>query len=87
MLCETLIAKKKFCKNFITIHKEKSLKSVEVMEEGGTASNVARAIVAVLDWNSSPDTRKAAVSFLESVLPLSVFLLCYTQLLFQFNNL
>ncbi|RVX18850.1 Protein HASTY 1 [Vitis vinifera] len=38
------------------------------MEENSTASNVARAIVAALDWSSSPDARKAAVSYLESVL-------------------
>ncbi|KAB5529387.1 hypothetical protein DKX38_019468 [Salix brachista] len=30
------------------------------------ANNVARAIVAALDWNSTPDARKAAVSFLGS---------------------
>ncbi|XP_010550956.1 PREDICTED: protein HASTY 1 [Tarenaya hassleriana] len=32
-----------------------------------TASNVARAILAVLDYNSTPDARKAAVAFLESI--------------------
>lgn len=37
------------------------------MEEHGAASNVARAIVAALDWNSSPDDRKAAYAYLESV--------------------
>ncbi|XP_024952008.2 protein HASTY 1 isoform X3 [Citrus sinensis] len=31
------------------------------------ASNVARAIAAALDWNSAPEARKAAVSYLESV--------------------
>lgn len=39
------------------------------------ANNVARAIVAALDWNSTPDARKAAVSFLDSVLSLSLSLL------------
>jgi exportin-5 len=39
-----------------------------------TANNVARAIAAALDWTSSPDARKAAVSFLESVPSLSLSL-------------
>ena len=38
------------------------------MEENSNANNVARAIVAALDWSSSPDARKAAVSYLESVI-------------------
>ncbi|KAK6804860.1 hypothetical protein RDI58_002644 [Solanum bulbocastanum] len=37
------------------------------MEEHGVSSNVARAIVAALDWNSSPDDRKAAYAYLESI--------------------
>ncbi|KAL3573583.1 hypothetical protein D5086_024196 [Populus alba] len=41
------------------------------MEESNSnnhiANNVARAIVAALDWNSTPNARKAAVSFLESI--------------------
>ncbi|CAN4108653.1 unnamed protein product [Withania somnifera] len=37
------------------------------MEENGVASNVARAIVAALDWNSSPDDRKTAYAYLESI--------------------
>ncbi|KAA8545010.1 hypothetical protein F0562_019773 [Nyssa sinensis] len=37
------------------------------MDDGGIANNVARAIVAALDWSSSPDARRAAVSYLESV--------------------
>ncbi|XP_010424389.1 PREDICTED: protein HASTY 1-like [Camelina sativa] len=32
-----------------------------------TASNVAQAILATLDYNSTPDARKAAVAFLESI--------------------
>lgn len=36
------------------------------------ASNVARAIAAALDWNSAPEARKAAVSYLESVLIFSL---------------
>ena len=36
-------------------------------ESNNTARNVAQAIVAVLEWNCPPDTRKAAVSYLESV--------------------
>lgn len=35
-----------------------------------TASNVARAILAVLDYSSTSDTRKSAVEFLESVIVL-----------------
>lgn len=42
------------------------------------ASNVARAIAAALDWNSAPEARKAAVSYLESVLIFFFFYgLCY----------
>ncbi|XP_054802202.1 protein HASTY 1 isoform X2 [Prosopis cineraria] len=39
------------------------------MEDTNTvsANNVARAIATALDWNSTPDSRKAAVSFLESI--------------------
>lgn len=36
-------------------------------ESSAAASNVARAIAAALDWSSSPESRKAAVSYLESV--------------------
>lgn len=38
-----------------------------------TASNVARAILAVLDYSSTSDTRKSAVEFLESVIVFSEF--------------
>ncbi|CAN0897581.1 Protein HASTY 1, partial [Linum grandiflorum] len=48
------------------------------MEE---ANNVARAIVAALDWNSSPDARKAAVSYLDSVKAGDVRALANTSLL------
>ncbi|KAF3651221.1 Protein HASTY 1 [Capsicum annuum] len=37
------------------------------MEEHGVASNVARAIMAALDWKSSPDDRKAAYAYLDSI--------------------
>ncbi|XP_065852702.1 protein HASTY 1 [Euphorbia lathyris] len=37
------------------------------MEDTNMANNVARAIVAALDWNSTPDARKAAVNFLETI--------------------
>ncbi|XP_028770748.1 protein HASTY 1 [Neltuma alba] len=39
------------------------------MEDTNTmsANNVARAIATALDWSSTPDARKAAVSFLESI--------------------
>ncbi|KAG9457578.1 hypothetical protein H6P81_002086 [Aristolochia fimbriata] len=36
-------------------------------ESSNLAGNVARAITAALDWSSPPDTRKAAVAYLESV--------------------
>ena len=37
-----------------------------------SATNVARAIVATLDWASTPDARSAAFSYLESVHSLSL---------------
>ncbi|CAH9101624.1 unnamed protein product [Cuscuta epithymum] len=37
------------------------------MEESRIASNVAAAIVAALDWSSSPDARKAAHEYIEAV--------------------
>ncbi|KAF8017915.1 hypothetical protein BT93_H2969 [Corymbia citriodora subsp. variegata] len=36
-------------------------------DANAVAGNLARAIVAALDWNSTPDARRAAVSFLESI--------------------
>jgi len=39
-------------------------------ETSNIANDVGRAIAAALDWSSSPDTRRAAVAFLESVLSL-----------------
>ncbi|XP_058076875.1 protein HASTY 1 [Magnolia sinica] len=36
-------------------------------ENNSTANNVASAITAALDWNTSPEARKAAISYLESV--------------------
>ena len=39
-----------------------------------SATNVARAIVATLDWASTPDARSAAFSYLESVHTLSLSL-------------
>jgi hypothetical protein len=49
-----------------------------------TANNVARAIAAALDWTSSPDARKAAVSFLESVPSLSLSLSLCVLYVYQF---
>ncbi|KAF9670035.1 hypothetical protein SADUNF_Sadunf13G0026600 [Salix dunnii] len=53
------------------------------MEESNSnnhiANNVARAIVAALDWNSTPDARKAAVSFLESIKTGDVRILASTS--------
>ncbi|XP_058188145.1 protein HASTY 1 [Rhododendron vialii] len=37
------------------------------MDDGAVANNVARAIVAALDWSSSSDARNSAVSYLESI--------------------
>ncbi|KAK9137001.1 hypothetical protein Sjap_007595 [Stephania japonica] len=37
------------------------------MDESALAGNVARAMAAALDWSSSPDARKAAVSYLDSI--------------------
>jgi hypothetical protein len=61
------------------------------MEESNSnnhiANNVARAIAAALDWNSTPDARKAAVSFLESVntqTPFSFLLLLIKIQTFEF---
>nr|CAN73715.1 hypothetical protein VITISV_038842 [Vitis vinifera] len=51
------------------------------MEENSTASNVARAIVAALDWSSSPDARKAAVSYLESIKAGDIRVLASTSFL------
>ncbi|KAM7508468.1 hypothetical protein LguiA_018921 [Lonicera macranthoides] len=53
------------------------------MEDTGSsiASNVARAIVAALDWSSSPDARKSAVSYLESVKAGDVRVLANTSFL------
>ncbi|KAG5232568.1 protein HASTY [Salix suchowensis] len=53
------------------------------MEESNSnnniANNVARAIVAALDWNSTPDARNAAVSFLESIKTGDVRILASTS--------
>lgn len=50
------------------------------MEESGggtgTASNVARVIAVALDWSSPPDSRNAAISFLDSVTPFPSLSLC-----------
>lgn len=44
------------------------------------ASNVARAIAAALDWSSTPDARKAAVAYLESIKSGDVRVLANTSL-------
>ncbi|KAJ8572959.1 hypothetical protein K7X08_009470 [Anisodus acutangulus] len=49
------------------------------MEEHGVANNVARAILASLDWNSSPDARKAAYAYLESIKAGDVCVLASTS--------
>ncbi|KAI3747386.1 hypothetical protein L6452_09841 [Arctium lappa] len=51
------------------------------MDSSGTASDVARAIVAALGWNSSSDDRKSAMSYLESVKAGDVRVLASTSFL------
>ncbi|XVF31221.1 hypothetical protein REPUB_Repub16aG0127000 [Reevesia pubescens] len=55
------------------------------MEEGNNnnsiVNNVATAIVAALNWNSSPDARKAAVSYLESIKAGDIRVLANTSFL------
>ncbi|KAF7805169.1 protein HASTY 1 [Senna tora] len=46
-----------------------------------SANNVARAIATALDWNSTPDARKAAVSFLESIKAGDIRILANTSFL------
>ncbi|XP_008799279.2 protein HASTY 1 [Phoenix dactylifera] len=50
-------------------------------DSSSTASNVARAIAAAFDWSSPPDTRKAAVAYLESVKSGDIRVLAKTSLL------
>ncbi|CAH2055065.1 unnamed protein product [Thlaspi arvense] len=50
-------------------------------DSSSTASNVARAILAVLDYSSTPDTRKSAVEFLESIKSGDVRVLANTSFL------
>uniref|UniRef100_A0A6N2LXB9 Uncharacterized protein n=1 Tax=Salix viminalis TaxID=40686 RepID=A0A6N2LXB9_SALVM len=61
------------------------------MEESNSnnhiANNVARAIVAALDWNSTPDARKAAVSFLGSIATGDVRVLASTSFSNSNNNI
>ncbi|ONK78606.1 uncharacterized protein A4U43_C02F20570 [Asparagus officinalis] len=45
-----------------------------------TAGNVARAIATALDWSSTPDARKAAVSYLESIKNGDIRVLANTSL-------
>ncbi|KAK6243201.1 hypothetical protein QUC31_009610 [Theobroma cacao] len=60
------------------------------MEEGNSndskVNNVARAIVAALDWNSTPDARKAAVSYLESIKAGDIRILANTSFLLVKKN-
>ncbi|KAK8546003.1 hypothetical protein V6N13_067243 [Hibiscus sabdariffa] len=53
------------------------------MDEGNNsiANNVARAIVAALDWNSTPDARKAAAFYLESIKSGDIRVLANTSFL------
>ncbi|XP_048226148.1 protein HASTY 1 [Ricinus communis] len=54
---------------------------MEDSNSNNITNNVARAIVAALDWNSTPDARKAAVSFLESIKTGDVRILANTSFL------
>ncbi|CAI0432336.1 unnamed protein product [Linum tenue] len=54
---------------------------MEANSSSGVANNVARAIVAALNWNSTPDDRKAAVSYLDSIKTGDVRVLATTSLL------
>ncbi|CAA2977914.1 HASTY 1 [Olea europaea subsp. europaea] len=51
------------------------------MEESGIANNVARAILAALDWKSSPEARNVAYSYLESIKAGDVRILANTSFL------
>ncbi|KGN60841.1 protein HASTY 1 [Cucumis sativus] len=51
-----------------------------------TANNVAQAIAVSLDWSSSPDARKAALSYLESIRTGDVRILASTSLLLVTNK-
>ncbi|CAA3017910.1 HASTY 1, partial [Olea europaea subsp. europaea] len=51
------------------------------MEESGIANNVARAILAALDWKSSPEARNVAYSYLESIKAGDVHILANTSFL------
>ncbi|XP_008455642.1 protein HASTY 1 isoform X1 [Cucumis melo] len=51
-----------------------------------TANNVAQAIAVSLDWSSSPDARKAALSYLESIKTGDVRILASTSLLLVTNK-
>ncbi|KAK8261733.1 hypothetical protein V6Z11_D13G209400 [Gossypium hirsutum] len=53
----------------------------ESNSNNSTVNNVARAIVAALDWNSTPDARKAAVSYLESIKAGDIRVLANTSFL------
>ncbi|KAJ4849692.1 histone deacetylase [Turnera subulata] len=57
------------------------------MEDSNTiANNVARAIAAALDWNSTADARKAAVAFLDSIKAGDVRVLASTSFLLVKKN-
>ncbi|KAF8401555.1 hypothetical protein HHK36_012497 [Tetracentron sinense] len=56
------------------------------MDESSTANNVARAIVAALDWSSSSEARKEAVSYLEYIKAGDIRVLASTSFLLVRKN-
>ncbi|KAJ4954303.1 hypothetical protein NE237_011086 [Protea cynaroides] len=54
---------------------------MQEVDDNSTANNVARAIAAALDWSSSSEARKAAVSYLESMKSGNVCVLANTSFL------
>ncbi|GAV64215.1 Xpo1 domain-containing protein [Cephalotus follicularis] len=52
-----------------------------IINNNNMASNVARAIAAALDWSSTPDSRKAAVSYLDSIKTGDIRVLANTSFL------
>ncbi|KAF3454376.1 hypothetical protein FNV43_RR04823 [Rhamnella rubrinervis] len=59
---------------------------MEESSSGDVASNVARAIAAALNWSSTPDDRKAAVSYLETIKAGDIRVLANTSFLLVKNN-
>lgn len=54
--------------------------------DDNTANNVAQAIAVSLDWSSTPDARKAALSYVESIKTGDVWILASTSLVLVTNK-